>query len=177
MHVLRRFFQRLAAFLRLSRAEHDLAREFRAHLQLLEDRYTAGGLTPDEARHAALRAFGGVEQVKEHQRDARSFRWLESSRIDLRLGARMLAKYPGLAVIGGAGLAVAIAIATSSFAFFYSYIYGVLPFEDGDRVVALENWDVTVNNEMRQSMYDFVRWQRELQTVTEVGAFRIVGRN
>ena len=177
MHVLRRFFQRLATYLRLSRAEHDLSREIRAHLQLLEDRFTADGLTPEEARHRALRAFGGVEQVKEHQRDARSFRWLESSRIDLRLGARMLAKYPGLAVIGGAGLAVAIAIATSSFAFFYSYIYGVLPFEDGDRVVALENWDVTINNEMRQSMYDFVRWQQELRTVTELGAFRIVGRN
>ena len=104
MSTFRRFLRRLAAPFRSARAEHDLAREIRAHLQLLEDRFLAQGMNPDEARYAAQRAFGGVEQAKEYQRDARSFRWMDNSRSDFKLGARMLAKYPGLSLIGGAAL-------------------------------------------------------------------------
>ena len=44
-------------------------------------------------------AFGRVEQAKKHQRDARGFRWLDNSRMDFTLGARMLAKYPAVASI------------------------------------------------------------------------------
>jgi hypothetical protein len=44
------------------------------HLQLLEGKYLAQGMKPGEARCAARRAFGGVEQARERQRDARSFR-------------------------------------------------------------------------------------------------------
>ena len=177
MSVLRRILFRLLSFFRLTRAEADLSREIDSHLLLLEDEYVAKGMTRADARHAARRSFGGVEQAKEHQRDARGFRWLENSRIDFRLGARMLKKYPGLSVIGGAGLAVGIAISTAFFAFFYSYIYATLPMPDGDRVVGIENWDITTNNEVREASHDFVTWRGELKTVEELGAFRTVGRN
>jgi hypothetical protein len=66
---------RLLGSFRSSRAERELAREIQAHLQLLEDRFLANGMGPEEARHAARRAFGGVEQVKAHHREARMFRW------------------------------------------------------------------------------------------------------
>ena len=173
----RRFLRRLAAPFTASRAEHDLAREIRSHLQLLEDRFLAQGMSPDEARFAATRAFGGVEQTKERQRDARSFRWIDDSRIDFKLGARMLKKYPGLSIVGGIGLAVGIAVGAAFFAFFYAYIYATIPAPDGHRIVGLENWDVKTNNEMRQSAHDFVTWRDELTTVQELGAFRTVGRN
>ena len=66
-------------------------------------------MSPGDARDAARRAFGGqVEQVKERQRDARSFRWLDESWLDLKLGARMLIKYPGLTLIAVVALSVAI---------------------------------------------------------------------
>ena len=177
MSTLKRFLRRLAAPFQSTQAEGDLAREINAHLRLLEDRFLAQGLSPDEARFAAQRAFGGIEQVKEHQRDARSFRWMDNSRSDFRLGARMLAKYPGLSLIGGAGLAVGIAIGAAFFAFFYSYIYATIPAPDGHRIVGLENWDVKTNNEMRQSAHDFVTWRDEMKTVQELGAFRTIGRN
>jgi hypothetical protein len=96
MTAIRRFTQRLLAVFRASRAEDELAREIDAHLRLLEDGFVSNGMSREEARFAARRAFGGVEQAKEHQRDARSFRWLDDSRIDFKLGARMLAKYPAL---------------------------------------------------------------------------------
>ena len=64
-------------------------------------------MSPREARYAAKRAFGGVEQAKELQRDARSFRSLAGWPMDLKLGARMLVKSPGLTVIAVVALAVA----------------------------------------------------------------------
>ena len=54
-----------------------------------------------------------------HQRDARGFRWLDNSRMDFTLGARMLAESPALSLIGGAGQAVGVAIGAGFFAFFY----------------------------------------------------------
>ncbi len=72
---MRRFFHRLLSLVRHGRAEDDLTREAGAHLRLLEDNFVARGMSADEARYAARRAFGGVEQAKELQRDARSFRW------------------------------------------------------------------------------------------------------
>ena len=104
----RRVVLRLVSFFRSARAEADLAREIAAHLQLLEDQFVADGMTREDARYAARRAFGGVEQVKEHQRDARSFRWLAGWPMDLKLGVRMLAKTPGLTAVAVTALAVAI---------------------------------------------------------------------
>jgi predicted permease len=177
MSIFLRFLRRLAEPFRFSRAEHDLAREIRAHLQLLEDRFLAEGMSPDEARYAAQRAFGGVEQAKEYQRDARSFRWIDNSRTDFKLGARMLVKYPGLSLVGGIGLSAAIAMSAGFFAFFYAYIYAPLPLEEGDRIVAVENWNVEINNEENRSLHDLADWRRELRTVDQLSAFRTVGRN
>src|SRR5688572_3185919 len=177
MTFLRRFAGRLVAPFRSARAERELAREIRSHLQLLEDRFLAQGMSAEEARFAARRAIGGVEQAKEHQRDSRSFRWMDDSRVDFRLGARMLKKYPGLSIVGGIGLAAAIAIGSSAFAFFHAYIYSTLPIDEGERVVAVENWNLERNNEERRSLHDFAAWRAELRTVEELSAFRTIGRN
>jgi predicted permease len=177
MTMIRRFVLRLLSFFRHDAAEAELSREIRSHLQLLEDEHVAKGMSRDDARLAARRAFGGVEQVKEHQRDARGFRWLDNSRVDVKLGARMLAKYPALSLIGGAGLAVGVAIGAGFFAFFYSFFYATLPVEGGERIVALENWEIDANTEMRRSMHDLVTWRREMKTVQEIGAFRTLARN
>ena len=177
MTTIRRFFLRLLSFFRPGAAEAELSREIRSHLQLLEDRFVAQGLPNDEARLAARRAFGGVEQAKEHQRDARGFRWLDNWRIDVKLGARMLIKYPGLSIVGGVGLAVGVGIGAAFFALIYSQFYATVPVEGGDRIVALENWDIDANNEMMQSMHDLLVWQREMKTVEDIGAFRTIGRN
>ena len=97
--------------------------------------------------------------------------------LDIKLGARMLIKHPGLTLVGGLGMAVAIAIGAGAFAFFYSHLYPRLPLHEGDRIVAIENWDVRYNDEARQSLHDFATWRAELRTVSDVSAFRNVARN
>ena len=65
MDVLRRLASRIVNLLRPGRAEPDLTREVRAHLTLLEDEYRRRGLSEEDARLAARRAFGGVERAKD----------------------------------------------------------------------------------------------------------------
>jgi len=106
--AFRRFVLRLADMFRSGRREEDLARETAAHLSLLEDEYRRLGMTPDEARYAARRAFGGVEQMKDRHRDARSFTWLDDARRDLHYSARLLARNPMFALTAALSLAIGI---------------------------------------------------------------------
>ena len=99
------------------------------------------------------------------------------SSLDVKLGARMLVKHPGLTVVGGLAIAVAVAVSTSMFTFIHSSIFPVLPLEEGHRIVALENWDVKENNEERRALRDLAVWRAELKSVRDVAAFRDLTRN
>jgi predicted permease len=177
MASIRRFFLRLAACLRSRRADTDLTREIASHLQLLEDQFIAQGLSAEEARYAARRAFGGVEQVKGRQRDTRSFRWMDGASLDLRLAVRMLVKYPGLTLVSGAAMAVAIGIGATVFAFFYASLHPTLPLDEGERIVGLENVDTSWNNQEDRILHDFVEWRRDLTTIQDLAAVQLLVRN
>jgi predicted permease len=97
--------------------------------------------------------------------------------LDVRLGLRMLVRYPGLTLVGGLGMAVAIAIGAISFTFIYSGLHPTLPLTEGDRIVGIENWDTSWNNQEERIVHDFAAWRRELTTVQDLAAFRLVPRN
>ena len=178
MTAFRRLFGRILSLFRSDRAEAELAREIEAHLRLLEDKYIAQGMSGAEARYAARRAFGGVEQAKERQRDARTFRWLAGWPMDLKLGARMLIKHPGLTVIGGIAMAFAIAAGAATFEFATQITRPDLPFDDGDRIVEIRLWNTAANRVEDQALlHDFFIWREGLRSVTELGAYRTIERN
>ena len=58
---LRRLFAKIGNVFHRQRAEQDLVREVASHLAMLEDEFLRQGMTLDEARMAARRAYGGVE--------------------------------------------------------------------------------------------------------------------
>jgi predicted permease len=174
---MRRTILRLLSSFRSSRAERELAREIRAHLQLLEDQYIARGMDAEEARYAALRAFGGVEQVKEHQREARMFRWLAGWPMDLKLGVRMLVKYPGLTIVGGLAMAFAIWVSLVVFQVVGLFTNPTLPVSEGARLVEIRSIDVAENVQEEQVLHDFLEWQQSLRSLTDVGAWRDSSRN
>jgi putative ABC transport system permease protein len=177
MGPVRRFFLRCVALFRSGRAERDLAREIDAHLRLLEDQFVARGMSHTDARYAAKRAFGGVEQAKEHHRDSRSFRWLAGWPMDLRLGARMLIKYPGLTVVAVIALSMAIGAGASYMEFVTDLLHPTLPFKDGHRIAGIVNWDVKAGTPTRKSLYDFTRWRGEVTSVVDLGAALSLRRN
>jgi hypothetical protein len=75
--MLSRLKTALRALLRRPQAESELDEELRYHIERQIEQNIRLGMTPEEARYAARRAFGGVEQTKERSRDARGVRWLE----------------------------------------------------------------------------------------------------
>ena len=77
----------------------DLERELRSDLELEEEEQREGGASGEEARYAALRAFGNPTLIREQTRAARSWYWLESLARDLRLGLRALGRSPGFTVV------------------------------------------------------------------------------
>jgi len=70
--VIRRLFRRVRAALGSTASERDLRDELQFHLDRQIEDLVRDGMPPHEARAAALRAFGGVEQAKEACRDART---------------------------------------------------------------------------------------------------------
>lgn len=108
---------------------------------------------------------------------ARTPRFIRSLRgavsgLDFRLSARLLVRNPGLTLVAGFGIAVAIGITTGVFGTLGSSIAPRLPLKDADRIVALENWSVTLNNEARRSTPDFLAWREQMKSVVEISAFR-----
>ena len=97
---------------RKNRRDAEMAEEIQAHLDLLTERNIAAGMSPNEARNAALRLFGGIEQTKEIAREQRVWRWADEFLQDIRFGVRMLVRNPGFSIL--AILCLTLGIGTSA---------------------------------------------------------------
>ena len=137
MATFRRFLLRLVHFFQPHRTESELERELVSHLGVLEDEYKRRGLTDTEARLAARRAFGGVAQTKELHRDARSFRWLNDLRQDVRFAARALVGAPEFTAVVIGTLALGIGANTAIFSVVHAVLLRSLPYPGADRFVRI----------------------------------------
>lgn len=127
--------------------ESRMDEEFRFHIEKETERLMReAGHDAREARRQALVSFGGVEQHKEEMRDGRGLGWISGLSLDLKLGFRMLVKYPGLTVFGGLALAFAIGAGAGTFESINRVIDPTLPLPDGERIVGLSYWDRVENN-------------------------------
>jgi hypothetical protein len=118
--------------------------EMRAHLARETEQNIARGMAPDQARCAARRAFGGLEQIKERERDARGLPWLEDSLRDLRHAARSLGRNPGFALAAVLTLTLGLTVNVTLFSFVSEVFLRPLPAPDPDRLVVLAQKVATV---------------------------------
>lgn len=129
-------WSKLSALLRRRKFEREMAEEIRLHLEQRTAENVAAGLSPADARNAALRRFGGVEQVKERARELRAF-WGESWLRDLRIALRGLRRAPGFATICVLTLALGIGANLAIFSAFDAALLRPAPFPDSERIVTL----------------------------------------
>ena len=113
---------RLRSLFRKNEAELDLSEELQFHLQNQIDEHVAQGMDPQEARHAAFRSLGGVEQVKEQCREARKVNLIENFVRDMRLGLRMLRRNPGFTVL----VILCLTLGIGANAAVFSWVEGLL---------------------------------------------------
>src|SRR5205809_1074692 len=122
MPRFRAWFCRLLGLVRKQSRESEMNAEIQQHLDALTERNIAAGMSPKQARNAAARDFGGVEQIKEVAREQRVWKWADEFVQDVRFGARMLWRTPGFSIL--AILCLTLGIGTNAAAL--SWIEGIL---------------------------------------------------
>jgi hypothetical protein len=112
----------------MRKRDADLKRELQSDLELEEEEQRERGLPPEEARRAALRAFGNPTLIREHTRAVWSWNGLENLLRDIRFSVRTLLRSPGFAMIAVLLMALCIGAATSLFTVVRSVLLRPLPF-------------------------------------------------
>lgn len=137
--MLGRLIRRLRALLNRSALDRELDEELGYHLEREIEQNVRGGMDLEEARRAAMRTFGGLEQSKEECREARGVRFIEDVWQDLRYGLRMLSKKPSFTFVAVITLALGIGSSTAIFSAVNSVLFKQLPYPHAERIMAL--WD------------------------------------
>jgi predicted permease len=133
----RRGLARLGELVSRRRIEREAQDEIRHHLDLLAEDFERRGLPRDEARRAARRAFGGVDQTVEAVRDRRGVRALDTLARDARTAARALVRTPVFAVAAISTLALGIGVNVAIFTIADAVLVRPLPYPEPGRLIAL----------------------------------------
>jgi hypothetical protein len=131
------FRLRLTPLWRRRNRESDLDRELESHLQLEAEEQVDSGLSPEEARYAARRAFGNSTLVQEGVHAIWSLGWLERFGRDLKYAARSLRKNPLFTVVAVLTLALGIGANTAIFSTIDALMLRPLPFSAADQLVRI----------------------------------------
>jgi predicted permease len=128
---------RLAAFRERRDREKDLDRELKAHLDLEAEEQQESGLSPEEARYAARRAFGNTTLVQEDVHAIWNLGWLERFHRDVKYAARSLRKNPVFTLVAVLTLALGIGANTAIFSTIDALMLRPLPFSAADQLVRI----------------------------------------
>lgn len=125
--------------------EREVDEELEFHLEMRVREHVSRGMSPEEARRAALAAFGDIDELRSRMRDQgrrremrkRITAWLEQLRQDVAFAVRQLSRSPGFATVAVVTLAVGIGANTAVFSVVDGVLLRPLPYQEPDRLLAV----------------------------------------
>jgi putative ABC transport system permease protein len=115
----------------------DLSDEIQEHLDEKIDELVAGGMSREEAAHAARREFGNVTLIKEDCREVLRWPALENFLEDIRYALRTFRKSHGFTAVAVFTLALGIGATTSMFSVVYNLLFNPFPYKGADRLAVI----------------------------------------
>jgi predicted permease len=161
MSLLRAAAVRLRNMFRKQNMERDFTDELNSHLEMHIADNLRAGMSPEEARRAALITLGGVEQTKENYRARWGLPWMDTLAQDFSFGARILRKNYGFTLIAVAALALGIGFSSVVFSIFYNGVLHPFPYRDAERLTAIITYEAKNSEDYRSYFH-----------LDEVAAFR-----
>src|SRR5437016_236910 len=162
----------------IRKRDADLERELQSDLDLEEEEQRERGVSPEEAHHAALRAFGNPTLISQQARAGWSWNALVNILRDLRISVLTLFRSPGFSLIAIIVMALCIGATTSLFTVVRSVLLRPLPFRDPDRLVMIyEHFrDPSMNaqefNYNHVAPADYYDWRAQTHGFEDMAAFR-----
>jgi predicted permease len=150
---------RLRSLFRKTGVEGELDDELRFHLEKLIEEKAGKEMTPEEARKAARRELGGIEQIKEECRDMRRVNYIEDLVQDIHFSLRMLAKNPWFTTVGVIILSLGMCASVAIFAFVDAALIKPLPYPNPTRLVEVTE-SIALIPRANLSYPDYLDWKR-----------------
>ncbi len=157
---------------RARRLLNDLDQEIREHLELATQENIERGMSPEEARRAALRKFGNVTQAKGDAREVWTVVWAEQLLQDIRFAFRQLRKSRGFAFVAILTLALGIGANTAVFSVADAVLLKPLRFADpASLAIVWEKLPAYSIARNTVSPPNFLDWQQQNRSFNGLAAF------
>lgn len=132
-------FRQLLSLFCKEKLETEMAEEMRYHVELQTEQNRNAGMSPDEARYAALRQFGNVAGIQEQAREVRSWVWLEQFGKNLRFAVRSLRRTPGFTTTAVLALVLGIGASTAIFSVVHALLLSPLQYDEAGQLVQVQS--------------------------------------